>query len=71
MNYFYIITVDLIWIILVRHNINDLQFRPVWLMYEVIFSSKKLNSVALSPQANYTDRATATCRQLLRIEGVA
>jgi glutamate racemase len=36
---------------------------------------KKLNSVALSPQANYTDRGTAACRrsccQLLRIEGVA
>jgi hypothetical protein len=34
----------------------------------------KLNSVAFSPQANYTDRATAACRrswcQLLRIEGV-
>jgi hypothetical protein len=33
------------------------------------------NSVACSPQANYTDRATAACRrskcQLLRIEGVA
>jgi hypothetical protein len=32
-------------------------------------------SVAFSPQANYTDRATAACRrskcQLLRIEGVA
>jgi hypothetical protein len=31
----------------------------------------KLNSVAFSPQANYTDRATAACRrsqcQLLRI----
>jgi hypothetical protein len=33
------------------------------------------NSVAFSPQANYTDRATAACRrswcQLLRIEDVA
>jgi hypothetical protein len=33
------------------------------------------NSVAFSPQAHYSDRATATCRrsqcQLLRIEGVA
>jgi hypothetical protein len=27
--------------------------------------------VAFSPQANYTDRATAACRQLLRIEGLA
>jgi hypothetical protein len=38
------------------------------------FTDKK-NSVACSPQANYTDRATAACRrsfcQLLRIEGVA
>jgi hypothetical protein len=37
--------------------------------------SKNLNSVVFSPQANYTDRATAACRrsycQLLRIEGVA
>jgi hypothetical protein len=37
--------------------------------------TKKLNSVAFSPQTNYTDRATAACRrsycQLLRIEGVA
>jgi hypothetical protein len=36
---------------------------------------KKLNSVVFSPQANYTDRATAACRrseyQLLRIECVA
>jgi hypothetical protein len=36
---------------------------------------KKLNSVAFSPQANYTDRATAACWrsycQLLRIEDVA
>jgi hypothetical protein len=24
---------------------------------------KKLNSVAFSPQANYTDRATAACRR--------
>jgi hypothetical protein len=35
----------------------------------------KLNSVAFSPQANYTDRGTAACRrslcQLLQIEGVA
>jgi hypothetical protein len=35
----------------------------------------KKNSVAFSPQANYTDRATAACRrsycQLLRIEDVA
>jgi hypothetical protein len=37
--------------------------------------TKKLNSVAFSPQATYTDRASAACRrsysQLLRIEGVA
>jgi hypothetical protein len=37
--------------------------------------TKKLNSVAFSPQANYADRATTACRrswcQLLRIEGVA
>jgi hypothetical protein len=26
-------------------------------------NTKKLNSVAFSPQANYTDRATAACRQ--------
>jgi hypothetical protein len=36
---------------------------------------KKLNSVAFSPQANYTDRENAACWrsycQLLRIEGVA
>jgi hypothetical protein len=32
--------------------------------------TKKLNSVAFSPQANYTDRATAAY-QLLRIESVA
>jgi hypothetical protein len=36
---------------------------------------KKLNSVAFSPLANYTDRAASACRwsycQLLRIEGVA
>jgi hypothetical protein len=36
---------------------------------------KELNFVAFSPQANYTDRATAACRrsysQLLQIEGVA
>jgi hypothetical protein len=35
----------------------------------------RVNSVAFSPQANYTDRATAPCRQswcqLSRIEGVA
>jgi hypothetical protein len=35
----------------------------------------KLNSVAFSPQANFTDRTAAACRpsycQLLRIEGVA
>jgi hypothetical protein len=35
----------------------------------------KKNSVAFSPKANYTDRATAACRrsqfQRLRIEGVA
>jgi hypothetical protein len=38
-------------------------------------TDKKTNSVAFSPQANYTDRATAACRrsfcELLRIEGVA
>jgi hypothetical protein len=36
--------------------------------------TKKLKTVALRPQANYTDRATAACRrslcQLLRINGV-
>jgi hypothetical protein len=26
-------------------------------------TKKKLNSVAFSPQANYTDRATAACRR--------
>jgi hypothetical protein len=35
---------------------------------------EKLNLVALSPHANYTDRTTAACRrsqcQLLRIDGV-
>jgi hypothetical protein len=40
-----------------------------------MLKTKKLNSVAFSPQANYTDRATAACRrsqcQLLLIEGVA
>jgi hypothetical protein len=39
------------------------------------YKKLKVNSVAFSPQANYTDRATAACRQiqcqLLRIEGVA
>jgi hypothetical protein len=43
--------------------------------YLRIIKLKELNSVAFSPQANYTDRATAACRrswcQLLRIEGVA
>jgi hypothetical protein len=39
------------------------------------FSTKlKLNSMAFSPQANYTDRAAAACRRgyckLLQIEGV-
>jgi hypothetical protein len=38
-------------------------------------TKKKLNSVACSPQANYTDRAAAACQrsegQFLRIEGVA
>jgi hypothetical protein len=48
-----------------------------WLLFSTNPHShdKKLNSVAFSPQANYTDRATAACRrgysQLLRIEGVA
>jgi hypothetical protein len=40
-----------------------------------ILGTEYLNSVAFSPQANYTDRATAAWRrsqyQLLRIEGVA
>jgi hypothetical protein len=39
------------------------------------YTGSTLNSVAFSPQANYTDRATAACRrsycQLLRIDGVA
>jgi hypothetical protein len=42
---------------------------------EIHLNKLKLNSVAFSPQANYTDQATAACRrswcQLLRIEGVA
>jgi hypothetical protein len=44
-------------------------------VYKIYKLKTKLNSVAFSPQANYTDRATAACRrsycQLLRIEGVA
>jgi hypothetical protein len=44
-------------------------------MFVGLQKKTKLNSVAFSPQANYTDRATAACRrsqcQLLRIEGVA
>jgi hypothetical protein len=31
--------------------------------YLIIKLKTKLNSVALSPQANYTDRATAACRR--------
>jgi hypothetical protein len=31
------------------------------LIIEVV--TKKLNSVAFSPQANYTERATAACRR--------
>jgi hypothetical protein len=31
----------------------------------LLFHSKKLNFVAFSPQANYTDRATAACRRSL------
>jgi hypothetical protein len=42
---------------------------------QTIENKQKKNSVACSPQANYTDRATAACRwsecQLLRIGGVA
>jgi hypothetical protein len=40
---------------------------------DLIVTSKKTKLHGLSPQANYTDRATAACRrsdyQLLRIEG--
>jgi hypothetical protein len=43
-------------------------------MCSCLLMTKKLNSMAFSPQANYTDRATAACWrsycQLLRIEGV-
>jgi hypothetical protein len=31
--------------------------------YETIFRNTKLNSVAYSSQANYTDRAAAACRR--------
>jgi hypothetical protein len=39
-------------------QIINLQFK---IKLEII--KKKLNSVAFSPQANYTDRATAACRR--------
>jgi hypothetical protein len=35
-----------------------------WSLYLMIMTKKtKPNSVAFSPQANYTDRATAACRR--------
>jgi hypothetical protein len=55
---------------------NRMSLRPdlLWLTLNlalIIQSLKKLHG--LSPRANYTDRATATCRrsdcQLVRIEG--
>jgi hypothetical protein len=32
-------------------------------LHILLISKLKLNSVAFSPQANYTDRATAACRR--------
>jgi hypothetical protein len=52
------------------HRLSTYQHCRQWFVITL-----RLNSVAFSPQANYTDRATAACRwslcQLLRIEGVA
>jgi hypothetical protein len=30
---------------------------------DTVYNQLKLNSVAFSPQANYTDRGTAACRR--------
>jgi hypothetical protein len=57
------------------HTENSICLSLQWSVSYSHHKLKKLNSVAFSPQANYTDRATAACRrswfQLLRIKGVA
>jgi hypothetical protein len=37
-------------------------FARIVLKFQYSIKLKKLNSVAFSPQANYTDRATSACR---------
>jgi hypothetical protein len=56
------------------HKLGDGSTAKGTYIREINIHTKK-NSVAFSPQANYTDRATATCGRscanFLRIEGVA
>jgi hypothetical protein len=49
------------WFILTQHAMSKKEFEGVWGTY----GKTETNSVALSLQANYTNLATATCRQNL------